>query len=141
MKILEATTPLYVQLSMGQYLMVDRVQEMQDVKKSTKKSWMTSFMQKQFLEELCKKTNLFHPNADLDHYARLIVKLKGLPELNTSIKSAVIAFTLLDPAKVANDEVVDLYNTHIRSTEESLDLSSLVDVLKSMAQFCSEFIT
>lgn len=128
---LETSASLYVQLCMARYLMVNKVQEKQDAKQFTKKSWMTSFMQKQFLEEFSKKTNIFKPSADLDLYAKLIVKLKGLPELSSSTKFAVIAFSLMDP---------DVVRQQFRSAEEFRDLASLVEVLKSMAFFFSENI-
>jgi hypothetical protein len=138
LEALETTTPLYVQLCMARYLMVNKVHEMQDAKQFTKKSWMTSFMQKQFLEEFFKKTNIFRPTADLDLYAKLIVKLKGLPELSSLAKFAVIAYSLIDSAMVFQPEVVEMYNKQFRSTEEFLDHASLVGVLKSMALFFSE---
>jgi len=120
--------------------MVDQVHELQETKQFTKKSWVTSFMQRQFLDDLSKKTKLFGPNADLDSYAKLIVKLKGLPEINSLSKLAVIAFTLTDPSKFFKPEVLNLYNTQIRTSEEFIDLAGLIEILQSMALFCSKNI-
>jgi len=136
LNIIDSTASLYIQLCLGRHLLVGKVYE----KKYTKKSWMSNFMQKQFLEEFCQKTNFFSPNADLDYYGGLILKLKGLPEMRSLKKLAVIAFTLMDPVMVLEPEAVDLYNTQLRPTEGLLELHGLVEVLTSMSLFCSNNI-
>ena len=56
---------------------------------------MNNFLQNMHLQKFNNIINLFSPNADLDQYARLINKLKGLPVLTSTEQKAVMSYVIL----------------------------------------------
>ena len=114
---------------------------------------MNNFFQNLHLEKFNSITNLFCPNADLDHYGRLINRLKGLPILTSFEQKSVLSYVILfDHDKEMNleskTELTDqsilnenLYNSRIRTCENCLDLSSLSKTLVEMAAFCAQNIS
>ena len=111
---------------------------------------MNNFMQKLHLEKFNSITNLFCPDVDLDQYARLINKLKGLPALVSIEQKAILSFiilfghnqqmpvhTYLKYLSVPNET---MYNNNIKTCDDCLDLSDLTETLVEMAEYCAKNI-
>lgn len=144
-KLLCRNTPLFIQLYMGYHLLYQSRHLPKDSKmgeKPVKKLWMNSFLQNLYLERFNSITTLFSPGADLDHYGRLITKLKGLPELETCKQLAVLSYIILfDHDENMNlsfsIEMGKLYDTCIKTCDECIPLPTLTNILLSMANFCA----
>ncbi len=114
---------------------------------------MNNFLQNMHLQKFNNIINLFSPNADLDQYARLIIKLKGLPVLTSTEQKAVMSYVILFDSdndlnlahpEDLNDLVVektDLYHASIKTCEDCLDLLTLSKTLVEMAAFCAQNIS
>ncbi len=103
---------------------------------------MNNFLQNLHLQKFNDITNLFCPTADLDNYARLINRLKGLPVLTSMEQKGVITFIILfDSDEDTNKHYSDLYQSYIKSCEDCLDPSDLSKILVEMAAFCSQNIS
>ena len=97
-QLLSRNTPILVQVLMGCYLLAEGSHiphESKMNRRLNKKVWMNNFMQKLHLEKFNSITNLFCPDVDLDQYARLINKLKGLPALVSIEQKAILSFIIL----------------------------------------------
>jgi hypothetical protein len=136
---------------MGCYLLAQGGQTSHKTKVESsfgKKVWMSNFLQNLHLEKLDAATGLFLPGADLDQYAKLINRLKGLPALVTEHK-AVLAFALLfdhnaDVRLTSGSALVDLtacsvalFDSYVKTCNDYLDLPSLSKTLIEMADFCA----
>jgi len=147
MQLLSRNTPLFVQLFMGCYLLAQGSHIPFKSKMEPclgKKVWMNNFFQNLHLEKFNSITNLFNPNSDLDMYARLINKLKGLPVLTSAEQKAALTFVILfdghkDTKMTEQNDT--LYTNCIRTCENCLDLKSLSTTLVDMSDYCSRNIT
>jgi hypothetical protein len=130
---------------MGNYLLVDGGHLPYHSKFEgilSKKVWMNNFLQNLHLQKFNEITNLFCPTADLDNYARLINKLKGLPVCTSTEQKAVLTFVVLfDSDGDTKNGYDDLYQSYIKTCEDCLDFSDLSKTLVEMTAFCSENIS
>jgi hypothetical protein len=149
--LLARNGPLFVQLFMGCYLLAQGGQTSHKSKVESsfgKKVWMSNFLQNLHLEKLDTTTGLFLPGTDLDQYAKLINRLKGLSALAMEHK-AVLAFALLfdhnaDVRLTSRSALADLsscsvalYDSHVKTCDDCLDLPGLSKTLIEMADFCA----
>lgn len=145
-KILAKNTPLFIQLYIGQFLLVEPRHSPATADKHPKKVWINNFDQNRYLERFNAATNLFVPGADLHEYGNCIAKLKDLPELTTFRQKAIVAHVILfsvDESFVGwtNRNFDSIFNDFIRTCENCSSLFSLTENLKEMADFCAKNIT
>jgi len=134
---------MFVQLLLGLQLLV--TQDLRNEEQPKKKFWMNNFAQNLYLETFNASTRFFCPEADLDSYGRLILKLKSLTELSTWEHKAILAFILLfhpganDPETTAS-ELNDTFSYYIRISDDCLNLPNLINILSGMVNFCTDNI-
>jgi hypothetical protein len=144
-KVLAKSTPLFIQLYIGQFLLVEPRHTPATADKHPKKVWINNFDQNRYLERFNAATNIFVLGADLHEYGGFIAKLKDLPELTTFKQKAILAHIIL----FGSDERITalshlnldlIFNDYIRSCEHCSSLFSLTENLKVMAEFCAKNI-
>jgi len=142
-KALYKSTPLYVQLFLGQNFLLESSTILKHKKceqQSKNQIWKANFAQKRFLDRFSSATGLFLPGSDLDIYGRLVQKLKALPEISSLKKNAILAYILLFYPLTNDSSLEDLYNNSIKTCDNCLSLTTLISTLTSMDDFCTENI-
>lgn len=145
-KLLARNTPLFIQLYMGQFLLVEqRHSPIMADGQAKKNNCIVNLNQRRFLERFNAVTDLFVAEANLDNYGYFISKLRDLPELTGFQQKAIVAYTILfnsddKMAKRRSHKLNSIFNSYIRTCENCLSLSSLISNLNDMAQFCEKNI-
>ena len=152
-KLLARNTPLFVQLFLGCYLLADGNSCSAKVENSfgKKKVWMSNFFQKQHLEKFNSATELFFLGSDLDEYARLINRLKGVTSLTLleekSILTNLILFDHDEAARLTDEALVGeilrsnrslFEESFVRASDDGVDITTLSATLIEMADFCAK---
>jgi len=142
-KLLAEKTKLFIELSMGQFLLVvpRHIPTGRDDQMSENDS-----KQMLFLERYNATMELFLPGKNLTHYSNCIAKLRGLPELGNFQQKAVLAFAVLFFTNDKNSAVYSLnvesmYDSYVRSCENCISLSNLTSNLTEMAALSSKIFT
>ena len=152
--LLARNTPLFVQLFIGSHLLTQSSHSTKTKAEGSfgKKAWLSNFFQNMHLEKFNSMTKLFHPGTDLDHYARLINKLHGLPTLSLSEQTSVFAFIILfdhsNDVQLAGRAFIQdisilnetLFGRIVKTCDECVDLPTLSKNLIEMANFCAKSI-
>lgn len=141
-ELLNERSPLFVQMLLGLNFLVESRHISNDKKSEEqpkKRVWISNFAQTAFLDRLNAFTGLFTMGSDLDAYGRLILKLKGLPQILNCEQKSIFAYILLFNGLKKDNSVENLYNS-LRTCEDCLTLTNLISTLNSMANFCSDNI-
>ncbi len=144
-KLLARNTPLFIQLYMGQFLLVEQRHSPTLKDREAIKNCILNLNQKKFLERFNTVTNLFVDKANFDTYGQLISKLQYLPELTGFQQKAIVAYTILFSIDDKMDKrrimkMNSIFDCYIRTCENCLPLSSLISNLMDMANFCEKNI-
>lgn len=145
-KLLARNTHTFIQLYMGQFLLVEpRHIPTSPGDPHPKKAWTNNFQQRLYLERFNAVTELFIPGANLDEYGVCISKLKSLPELSNFRQKAVVAYTILfdcDDKTVCstNLNLNFIFDYYVRTCENCISFSSLTENLREMATFSTNNI-
>lgn len=106
-----------------------------------KRVWMSNFAQKLFLERFNSTTKLFVTGTDLDEYGKLILKLRGLPEVVTCEQMAILSYVLLlHSGDFRLKHLDEMFNDYIRSCDDCLTMPNFISTLTSMANFSADNI-
>jgi len=141
-KLLAENTPLFIQLYMGQFLLVSPRHIPTSSDDQLSRNVLTNdFNQRLFLERFNVVTDLFLPGANLIAYSQCISKLRGLPEISNFKQKAVLAFAVLFFSDAIKGRHVEcMYETYVRSCENCISLSNLASNLTEMATLSSRII-